>query len=298
MRILNMGSLNLDRVYDVRHFVTPGETILAQGFGMFCGGKGLNQSVALARAGAQVYHAGAVGAEGEELLELLRGAGADVSLVCRLPEATGHAIIQLEPGGQNSIIVYGGANQSLTSEYIERALAHFTAGDLLLVQNETSGVAFAMQAAKARGMLVAFNASPITPELFDYPLHQVDYFLINEVEGRALAGAENEAYGPVLDTLRNKYEAAVVLTVGSEGAYYQKGAVRLHMGICDVPVVDTTAAGDTFCGYFIASLAKGMDARQALEYASRASSLAVSRKGAANSIPEWQEVETANLTFL
>lgn len=291
MRILNMGSLNLDRVYDVEHFVTPGETILARGFGLFCGGKGLNQSVALARAGAQVYHAGAVGEEGEELLALLRSAGADVSLVQKLPSATGHAIIQLEPGGQNSIIVYGGANQALTPEYIRQVISHFGPGDLLLLQNETANVSCAIQAAKERGMLVAFNASPITPELFRYPLQDVDYFLINEVEGRALAGADSEAYEAVLDALREKYEAAVVLTVGSEGAFYQKGDLRLHMGIYDVDVVDTTAAGDTFCGYFIASLARGMDPREALEYASRASSLTVSRKGAANSIPTWDEVE-------
>lgn len=291
MKILNLGSLNIDKVYDVEHFVTAGETILTDRLETFCGGKGLNQSIALARAGAEVCHAGAVGPDGEGLCELLRQAGADVSLLQHTAVVSGHAVIQLSPSGQNCIIVYGGANNQITEGYIDSVLGHFTAGDILLLQNEISGVPYAIQAAKKKGMLVAFNASPISKEMEGYPLSLVDYYLINEVEGKALSGATSSDSLEILEALGTRFPAsAIVLTVGKEGAYYQKNGQREWHGIYDVPVVDTTAAGDTFCGYFIASIAKGHPVAKALHLASVASSLAVSKKGAGNSIPTLAEV--------
>ena len=292
MRILNLGSLNIDKVYGVEHFVAAGETISSTTFETGCGGKGLNQSVALARAGAGVAHAGAVGPDGDLLIDTLEEAGVDIHPLRKLVTVSGHAVIQRTPAGQNCIIVCAGANGEVTTAYIDEVLAGFEAGDILLLQNEISNVDYAIRAAKKQGMKVAFNASPITPQLLQYPLELVDYYLINEVEGKALAGAEVTGNEEILAALVRRFAgAAIVLTVGKDGVYYQCGTERAHHGIYDVPVVDTTAAGDTFCGFFLASIAKGLCAADALRYASLASSIAVSRKGAAGSIPTWDEVE-------
>ena len=123
MKFLNFGSLNLDFVYDVEHFVRPGETISSTALNTFSGGKGLNQSVALSRAGAQTYHGGCIGKDGQILLDGLRAAGADVSFVRVLKSCrTGHAIIQVDPSGQNCILLFGGANQAVTDVQIEETL--------------------------------------------------------------------------------------------------------------------------------------------------------------------------------
>lgn len=292
MKILNLGSLNIDKVYSVPHFVEAGETLSSTKMEIFSGGKGLNQSIALARAGAEVYHAGAIGEDGEELRQLMASAGVHTDYLQTLPVVTGHAVIQLTPKGQNCIIISAGANGALTEEYIDDTLSHFEAGDLLLVQNETNNVPYAIRRAKEKGMKVAFNASPISEALLSYPLDLVDYYLINEVEGKALAGEEAKSNEEILAALKKRFPAAaIVLTVGKDGVLYQYEEERASHGIYDVPVVDTTAAGDTFCGYFLACAAKGLSAAEGLRMASLASSLAVNKKGAANSIPTWSEVE-------
>ena len=290
MRILNLGSLNFDKVYDVSHFVSEGETILSRGYGEFLGGKGLNQSIALARAGAEVYHAGAVGPDGEPLRASLRDAGVDDRYLNQVETVSGHAIIQ-NAGSHNCIIVCGGANQCVDCGYIRQVLSDFGEGDLLLLQNETSNVPFAMEEAHRRGMKIAFNASPITAELMEYPMELVDYFLINEVEGKALSGVDSEDYQVILEGLFRRFpNAAIVLTVGEQGVLYRHKEIRESHGIYSVEAVDTTAAGDTFCGYFLTCLSKELPISQALDIASRASAIAVSRHGASNSIPHWNEV--------
>lgn len=290
MRILNFGSLNFDKVYSVAHFATAGETILSQGFAEFLGGKGLNQTLALARAGVEVYHVGAIGPDGVPFLECLRDAGADVQHICQIDTVSGHAIIQ-NAGGQNCIIVCGGANQCISCEYIETVLENFGEGDVLLLQNEISNVAFAMKEAKRRGIKIAFNASPITPELLQYPLELVDWFIINEVEGKALSGVNSGDFEKILEGLVQRFpKATIVLTVGEDGVLYRSGTTRESHGIYPVKAVDTTAAGDTFCGYFLSGVSRGLPIRETLQYASMASAIAVSRHGASTSIPAWDEV--------
>lgn len=297
MKILNFGSLNIDKVYSVPHFVEAGETLSSTKMEVFSGGKGLNQSIALARAGAEVYHAGAIGPDGESLRALMADAGVHTDYLQTLPTVTGHAVIQLTPKGQNCIIISAGANGELTEAYLDGVLENFGAGDLLLVQNETNNVPYAMRRAKEKGMKIAFNASPISEALLSYPLDLVDYYLINEVEGKALAGEEAKSNEEILAALKKRFpNAAIVLTVGKDGVLYQYGDERAGHGIYDVPVADTTAAGDTFCGFFLASTAKGLTAAEALRMASLASSMAVSKKGAANSIPSWDEVEAFGRT--
>jgi len=290
MRILNWGSLNIDKVYLIDHFAAAGETISAVRLETFCGGKGLNQSIALARAGATVYHAGAVGPDGEGLCALLREAGVDTRYLKTVEEPSGHAIIQ-NAGGQNSIVVYGGANLQLNEQDADAALEAFGSGDMLLVQNETACVPYVMHAAKKRGMKIAFNPSPFPTTLEEYPVDLTDIFLLNEIEGRALAAINCKTNEEILCVLHQKFpQAAIVLTIGEQGVLYQDAVQKLAKPACCVKVVDTTAAGDTFTGYFLASLAKKLTVETALHYAVQASGLAVSKNGAALSIPFWEQV--------
>lgn len=289
MTIYNLGSLNLDRVYAVPDFVRPGETVMSESCAVFCGGKGLNQSVALARAGARVRHIGMIGRDGAPLRALLQEAGADTGSIAETDGDSGHAIIQVVPSGQNGIIVCSGANAALTEAYIASALAPIRPGDIFLTQNETSGVAFALKTAHEKGARVALNPSPVTPALYGYPLELVDILILNEVEGALLAAREG-TYTELLAALADRYpNAAVVLTVGRDGAYYAKGGTVLYQPSQPVRTVDTTAAGDTFCGFFLAALSKGLSEREALLRASEAAAIAVGRRGAAPSIPTWDE---------
>ena len=283
-RILNFGSLNLDQVYRVDAFVQPGETKLSRSLETHCGGKGLNQSVAAARAGAEVWHAGMLGCDGEMLFEKLRENGVNLSLIERSEGVSGHAIIQVDDNGQNCILLFGGTNQALTEAYIDRALAAFGSEGLVLVQNETNLVGTIIERAHARGLQVAINAAPMDDKVFAYPLEQVDWLIVNEIEGAALARCSREA--DILPMLQSKYpKMNVLLTLGKRGAVCRRGDEEAKSGIYDVPVVDTTAAGDTFLGYFLAQVLNGATLGEALAFASVASSLCVKAMGAADSVP-------------
>lgn len=294
MKILSLGSLNIDLVYSVSHINLEGETLSAKELEQKQGGKGLNQSVALARAGAEVFMAGCVGADGADLMETLRQSGADTTFIRKVDEPSGHAIIQLADSGANSIIIYGGANLKITPEMIDETLSHFAPGDYILLQNEISNVDYAIRSAKERGLKVAFNPSPISEELLSYPLELVDVFILNELEGQTLSGIESEKGSEVMASLIQKFpQAVIVLTLGDKGAMYHGNGQDLTCCAHKVSVVDTTGAGDTFCGYFLACTMRGMDPKTALETASRASALAIGKKGAAVSIPTLAQVENA-----
>ena len=258
MKFLNFGSLNLDFVYDVEHFVRPGETISSTALNTFSGGKGLNQSVALSRAGAQTYHGGCIGKDGQILLDGLRAAGADVSFVRVLKSCrTGHAIIQVDPSGQNCILLFGGANQAVTDVQIEETLSRFGAGDFLLLQNETNGLEQLMEKAAGKGIRIAFNPSPIDGKISQLPLEKVEFFLLNEIEGAALGGGNRPE--EILEGLKKRYpKAKIVLTLGKEGALYFDGEKTFFQPIFPVKAMDTTAAGDTFTGYFLEAVSRGL----------------------------------------
>lgn len=290
MKILNFGSLNLDYVYSVDHFVAEGETLASTVRNTFCGGKGLNQSVALARAGAQTYHAGCIGPEGDVLTDMLASAGVDVTYTRRVSTPTGHAIIQVDPAGRNCILLFGGANQCNDKDYIDSVLANFEAGDWLVLQNEISNLSHLITAAKAKGMTVVLNPSPFDPSLVAAGLDRVDYVLLNETEGKQLTGYD--APSDILKAIRATYPALkVVLTLGKDGCIYDDGRTRAAHGIYPVKAVDTTAAGDTFTGFFICALSRGDDPTDAIRTASAASAIAVSRPGAAPSVPTAAEVK-------
>ena len=289
MRILNFGSINIDHVYQVEHFVQPGETLAAAHYQQFCGGKGLNQSIALALAGAKVYHAGRVGRDGLHLCEQLKAKKVMTDFITIGEEPTGHAIIQVAASGENCIITFGGANHRIGPSEIDRVLNHFEAGDYLLVQNEISSVPYLIEKAAEIGMKIIFNPAPMK-ELANYPLEQVDYFIINEVEGAGLTGDKSPE--AILETMSNNYpDAVTILTLGEKGVCWLDRNQIHYLPAVPVRVVDTTAAGDTFIGYFVSELLKGVGLQQSLELACKAAALCVTRPGAAASIPSRTEVE-------
>ena len=292
MKILVFGSLNIDHTYQVPHLVRPGETLASTHYQKNEGGKGFNQTVALAKAGQEVYFAGAIGQDGLFLKEYLEAFGVHVEHLRTLDAATGHAIIQIDSAGQNAILLFSGTNGMISPEMIETTLADFKAGDYLLLQNEISHGADLLRAAHARGMHVILNPSPITPELLCWPLELVEWFILNEIEGADITGKTQPE--EMLDELLRRYPAChVVLTLGERGSVYADAAQRIDQSIVTAHTVDTTAAGDTFTGYFIHALLQGEAIQQALKTAACASAITVSRPGAGRSIPAAEEVQAA-----
>lgn len=288
-QILNFGSLNIDKRFSVDHILRPGETLASQSLEIFPGGKGLNQSVALARAGGEVFHAGKIGADGGFLLDTLAQAGVHTALVERTDGQSGQALIQVDTAGQNCILLYHGTNFEITEADIDRVLQGFGRGDLIVLQNEINLLEKIIEKARARGLEIALNPSPIGPELASCDLGGVSWFLLNEVEGFELTG-ENDP-DRIAETLIARYPSArIVLTLGKDGVLYRDARDRFRHGIYKVPVVDTTAAGDTFTGFFLCRALAGDSVPRALQVASVASSIAVSRRGAAVSIPTLAEV--------
>ncbi|WP_312443777.1 ribokinase [Lacrimispora sp.] len=293
MKLLNFGSMNIDYVYKVEHFVRKGETISSDYLNVFSGGKGLNQSIALARAGEEVYHAGAIGNEGEFLLEILNQAGVDTGCVAIRDEVqTGHAMIQNDSEGDNCIILFGGANQRIGKEQVEAVLSGFCAGDLVVLQNEISELGYIISRAHEIGMTIVLNPSPMDLKVLELPLNLVDYFLVNEVEAASLAETSGESDEVVLVKLAAKFpDAKIVMTLGEKGSVYWDGKQIYRQEAVKVIAVDTTAAGDTYTGYFISGIMRGEKIEDVLRLASVASAIAVTRPGAALSIPERKEVE-------
>lgn len=289
MSILNFGSVNIDHVYRVDHLVRPGETIASRDYQQFPGGKGYNQSIALARAGAPVRHAGRIGQDGRWLREALAAEGADVAFLEVVDKPSGHAIIQVDAAGENAILLFGGANRSITAGDAHGILAHFGPGDWLLLQNEISAMAEILTEAGQRRMRIVFNPAPMGDEVLAYPLDGVSIFLLNETEGEAFTG--ESAPPAILAGMRGRFpQATVVLTLGAEGAVYDDGGEQIYVAGRPVQAVDTTAAGDTFIGYFLAGISAGEAPRTALERANRAAAICVTRPGAAPSIPRLAEV--------
>ncbi len=289
-KIINFGSLNIDWVYRVPHFVGPGETLSAEDRQRFAGGKGLNQSLAAARAGAQVLHVGRIGPDGGFLRALLEESKVDTHLLLQTQSPTGHTVIQVTPQGENAILVLQGANGCFTLQEMEQALEAASPGDWVLVQNEINLVPQLIQLAHSRGLQVAFNPSPMPQDLQAYPLDLVDLFLLNRGEAARLAGREGSPQA-LLDHLRQTYPgASLVLTLGSQGVLYRDARQTLCHAAYPTQAVDTTGAGDTFCGYFLAASLQGRPVADGLALASMAASIAISRPGAAPSIPVLEEV--------
>ena len=292
MKILCFGSCNIDMVYSVDHILQPGETMSADALNTFPGGKGLNQAIALARAGAAVQFAGCIGPDGQFLRSTLTDCGVDIRYLREVEEKTGHAIIQVDKDAENAILIFAGANGMVTKEQIKETLADFSAGDFLLVQNEINMLPELVQAAAEIGMQIVFNPSPLNAQARAVNLRYVKYLLVNETEARGMTGSDEP------DTLQTYIRQKaphlkILLTRGKRGSIYFDAEHTHVQQAFKVKSVDTTAAGDTYTGYFIAGLSRGEGYQEAMRYASAASAISVSRQGAASSIPTREEVTAA-----
>ena len=292
MKVLNLGSMNLDLVYTVDHIVQPGETESSTAMSTFLGGKGMNQSVALAKAGVEVYQGGMIGEDGQPFLDACAEFGVRADHIRKVPGKSGHAVIQIDKNAQNCILLFGGANQCLTKDYVNEILDHFEAGDILLVQNEVNLLGYIVDRAFERGMQIALNPSPYNEKLNAVDLSKISIFLLNEVEGGQLTGCT--APQEILCAMRALFpHAKIVLTLGKDGALYADETQTCAQPIFPVKAVDTTAAGDTFTGYFLAGLTEGLSIPQTLKMSAMASAIAVGRRGAVPSIPYRAEVMAA-----
>ncbi|WP_404983963.1 ribokinase [Cobetia marina] len=293
--LYNYGSINIDHVYRVPHLVRPGETLASHSFRQVLGGKGANQSLALARAGGDVTHWGRLGNADRWALEPLESAGVITSQVELSASASGHAIIQVDDHAENSIILYPGANHGFTDEHLSELFSGVTQGDWLLLQNECNALGKVIEMAHAKGMKIAFNPAPMGAEVLDLPLEHCQVLFLNRGEAAQLVELEESApVDTLLNALHGRLPATeVVLTLGSEGVCYQLGEQRIQLPAHRVKAVDTTAAGDTFIGYYLASQIDGMNIEDSLRRASTASALCVSREGAAPSIPGSSDVADA-----
>jgi len=285
MKFLNYGSINIDKVYSLNHIVKEGETISTSSYNLFPGGKGANQSVALANAGCEVYHAGKVGSDGIWIIELLKKYNVNTSFINLSKLDTGHAIIQVDEKGQNSIFINGGSNNDNSTEEANEIISNFSKGDYLIIQNEINLNKDLINIAKENEMFVCVNPSPFTSSILSWPLEKVDFLFVNEIEGSQIAKIEGN-YELILDKLNQLFNKThIIMTVGKDGAYYAYKNIKEFASIVDANKVDTTAAGDTFLGFFLASFSINSNPKKALEYASLASSKTISRKGAIPSIP-------------
>lgn len=280
MKILIFGSINIDYNYSVGHITTPKETQASTRLEMFPGGKGLNQAIALARAGVPVQLAGMIGTDGAAILEQVQDAGVDTSLVRTVEERTGHAIIQVDEIGQNAILLYGGANHMVDEAYVDEVLEQYEADDVLILQNEISCIDYIIERAHEKGMYIVLNPSPCTRELMRCDLSKVSMFCLNEVEGRAMTSYVQP--GDILIHLEELFpDSEFLFTLGAQGAFYKKKACQCYHPALPVAVIDTTAAGDVFEGYFLAAYLDGKDPTEALHYATYAAGIAITRAGAA-----------------
>ena len=278
MTIWNLGSINVDHVYQVPEFVAPGETLTAKAYAWGLGGKGLNQTVAALRSDGKVHHMGAIGRGDTVTRQALVEMG--IKGAWEADAATGHAMIQVNAAGENCIVLAPGANRALLEAEIERALEGAQAGDWLLLQNETSSGAFTVRLAKEKGLKVCYAAAPFEASSVAELMGQIDLLSVNEVELAQLEAAMSIS------------GVARLVTLGSRGAYYEDAqGARTEVEAFSVTPVDTTGAGDTFLGAFLAKLDAGQSIEKCLTWASAAGAMQVTRPGAATVIPTASEIE-------
>lgn len=316
-RVVNFGSINIDYVYAVAHFLRGGETLAASSRAVHAGGKGLNQSTALAHAGLDVAHAGMIGGDGVFLKGFLEAEGVDVSRIAVSDiYPTGHTVIQVAPDGENSILYFAGANKALSSNYIDEVLADFGSGDFLVLQNETNAVGEIIEKAARKGLKTVFSPAPYDASVQALDLSTLYALILNRTEacgilglddGTSDAGGQALSAEAMLTALAKKCpNTIVIVTLGSAGAAYRlpDGEIR-RVPVFEVPeVVDTTGAGDTFTGFAVRALARYAencaggagpfepDAEFFLDMhaAAEAAALSVMKPGAAESIPRWSDL--------
>jgi ribokinase len=292
MTVWNVGSINADHFYDVPHIPAPGETLAATRVRTGLGGKGANQSVAAARAGADVRHIGAVGRDGAWAVERMASYGVRTDGILTMDVPTGHAIINVAADGENAIVIFGGANTAMPLSHVEGALTEATAGDVLLLQNETRHQADAGRAGRARGLRVVYSAAPFDANAVAKAVPHISLLLLNAVEAAQLEAALGRR-------LADLPVPEIVVTRGADGSDWldTRSGATAHVAAPRVDAVDTTGAGDTFAGYLAAGLDAGMPTNDAMLRAAAASALKVTRLGTADAIPDGSEVAAFLLTL-
>ena len=284
MTIFNLGSINADHVYRVSHLPGPGETLAATSLQTGLGGKGANMSVAAARAGSHVAHIGAIGSDGMWARNRLLEYGVDTRHIVELAVPTGHAIINVDDAGENAITLFAGANQAISEDKVVSVLSAGNTGDILVTQNETNAQAVAAEIGSKLGLRVCYAAAPFDANAVKAVLPYLDFLILNAVEAQQL----EEALGIPIEDLD---VADIIITLGSDGARWIGDGTDQHFDAIAVEPVDTTGAGDTFTGYVLAGLDRGLTMGQSISLAMRAAALMVTRMGTADVIPDLKEVE-------
>ena len=286
MTVWNLGSINLDLIYGVDLLPGRGETVAANTKSEFLGGKGANMSVAAARAAARVCHIGAVGPDGRWAVDRLLEYGVDTRHITHIDTPTGHAIVAVEASGENQIIIFSGANRAIPGETVSHALAEAQTGDLLVLQNETNAQTEAAKLGQQMGLTVCYAAAPFDADAVSQILPYIDLLVLNEVE----AGQLEAALGKDISEMNVR---DVIVTLGAKGARWintETGSDQTFAAR-KVDVVDTTGAGDTFTGYVLAGLDRGMPMPQAIAQAILAASVMVTRHGTADVIPDLKDLQ-------
>lgn len=284
MTIFNLGSINIDHVYRLARLPAAGETLAAAGYTTGLGGKGANQSVAAALAGATVRHIGAIGRDGAWALDRMRGFGIDVGAVALLGDmATGHAVVMVDDNGENAIVLHAGANRALPPADVERALAAAAGTDTLLLQNETSQQEAAVRLARRRGLRVICSAAPFDVDAVRAVLPFVTILIVNAVEAAQLQAGLGTG-------LADLPVSATVVTRGAAGADWVAAGGGFSVPALAVQAVDTTGAGDCFAGTLAAGLDAGVSPKQAMRKAAAAAAIQVTRPGASDAMPTAAEV--------
>lgn len=285
MTVFNLGSVNLDYFYKTPHLPRAGETLAALEFSAGLGGKGANQSVALALGGAQVVHIGQIHKDDESHIALLGACGVDLRHLAKGDVPTGHAIVMIdEASGENQIILMQGANLAMTPKMISSALDEAQDGDWALTQNETNLNDVFLQEAKKRGLKICYSAAPFLKDKLLALLDIIDLLVVNEGEAQEIEAAlarPPEAWGI----------AHVIITKGAEGASYYGAEGTFFQPSEKVKAVDSTGAGDTYLGFLLAQLSHGRDIKHAMAIASKAAGLQVTRYGTADAIPTLDEIQ-------
>lgn len=289
MKVLCFGSANLDHVYKVDHFTVPGETQGCLEYDIKCGGKGVNQAIAMALAANDTYFAGIIGSDGGLLKDALVDKGVHIDYMKISNKPTGHAIIEVDQSGQNHILLYGGTNKEIDFEYIDEVLSHFSKGDIVVLQNEINNVPYIIERCYEKEMKSFFNAAPYDIAVKNYPIEKVTWLVVNETEGAALSNEED--YEKIIQTLKQKYpHTHILFTMGKEGSRVLTDKEDIKVEALKVNAVDTTGAGDTYIGYFVRGIVEEMPLLETAQMATKASAIAVTRFGAVDSIPNYEEV--------
>ena len=298
-KVTVLGSLNVDTFRRVPRLPQPWESLKMDDIGVAGGGKGANQAISAARSKSHVTFIGGVGndVQGEMMLKLLKEDGININNVAKLNEGTGQAFILLQESGENSIVIYGGANQAIKTTVIQNAMNDIKDSDFLVAQFETplevTNEAFKL--ARELNVKTILNPAPAT-DILDELKKNIDLIIPNETEAELLTGikvVDEDTCSKAADKLIDQGINNVIITLGKQGAYY-----KTKDGVCElvpafkVKAIDTTAAGDTFIGALVSKLDTSFsNLREAIIYASKASSLAVQRLGAIPSIPYKDDVE-------